>query len=833
MMKHIFKKMLSTFMALILITSMLALGSITAEAASETAITVTVAEVKRSYRTANNYLELCNRYRAAYGKPQWTMDEDSLEAAMIRATELSVYVSSNTPNGKNGLDYLKGASRPGCGQIIGYEVRSSEAFVNELKGDSMSNGILLDSNLKSVGIGYVNVRGHNFLCILASDKTPTAVSSSVLTQSDVEVDQDIRVYPSLLSEPRTVYANMQGVYCGSSVRAYIAVTNTTYSSMEVFLTADHMNVSSSDTTKLQYNSSDGRIYAVGPGAASVTVYHPDAPSIRAVTVLEGLTRKFTSCSFTSIPDQYYTGKPVTPSVTVKNTSTGKTLVLGTDYSLSYSNNVNVGVATVTIKGMNSYVGESKSIKFNIIQQGTSESLNVSVLTTLSNFSIGQATQISAYVSGGTAPYKYTYAYAPYGTTNFTALVSNTSESFYVFKPKSTGKYYLRAIVHDAQGREAFKSAVIEVKDSLSCKAKLSTAATAVGNPVNVSLSCTGGAAPYKYAFYVQKPSSSTWICLKDFSTADSVTFKPSTAGKYKICVKCKSSSDVIAKDYADLTVSGSSLRNVSVISASSIDLGQSVKLTGSAIDGTAPYKYAFYYKHSSINSWTTKKDYSTTSSVTVKPAKTGTYNICIKVKDGKGVIVKKYFDITVKPKLVNSSSLSSAAIGKGSTVKVKCSASAGAGSYQYAVYYKKTASSNYTKARDYSSGTTVEIKPAYAAKYDIRVKAKDANGMVVNKDLVLTVNSALSNNSKISASTIKKGSSVKAECYASGGSGSYQYAVYYKQASQSSWTMARNYSSASSVTFTPKAAVKYNVRIKAKDSTGKIVNKDFTLTVTK
>ena len=41
-------------------------------------------------------------------------------------------------------------------------------------------------------------------------------------------------------------------------------------------------------------------------------------------------------------------------VTVKNGST--TLVNGTDYSVSYSNNTNIGTATVTITGKGTYSG---------------------------------------------------------------------------------------------------------------------------------------------------------------------------------------------------------------------------------------------------------------------------------------------------------------------------------------------------------------------------------------------------------------------------------------------------------------------------------------------
>jgi len=59
----------------------------------------------------------------------------------------------------------------------------------------------------------------------------------------------------------------------------------------------------------------------------------------------------------------YDGKSKTPAVTVKNGST--ILKNTTDYTLSYVNNINTGIATVTITGKGRYVG-SKSVTFNIL-----------------------------------------------------------------------------------------------------------------------------------------------------------------------------------------------------------------------------------------------------------------------------------------------------------------------------------------------------------------------------------------------------------------------------------------------------------------------------------
>ncbi|MDR3328106.1 MAG: hypothetical protein LBT04_08325 [Prevotellaceae bacterium] len=65
----------------------------------------------------------------------------------------------------------------------------------------------------------------------------------------------------------------------------------------------------------------------------------------------------------AVADQSYTGVPFTPDVTIKDGS--KILVKNVDYTLSYSNNVNVGKATVVVLGRGNYV-DTKEVNFNIV-----------------------------------------------------------------------------------------------------------------------------------------------------------------------------------------------------------------------------------------------------------------------------------------------------------------------------------------------------------------------------------------------------------------------------------------------------------------------------------
>ena len=64
----------------------------------------------------------------------------------------------------------------------------------------------------------------------------------------------------------------------------------------------------------------------------------------------------------AIANQTYTGSAIEPGVTVKDD--GKTLTVGTDYTVAYANNTAAGEATVTVTGTGNYQGTA-SAKFTI------------------------------------------------------------------------------------------------------------------------------------------------------------------------------------------------------------------------------------------------------------------------------------------------------------------------------------------------------------------------------------------------------------------------------------------------------------------------------------
>lgn len=266
------------------------------------------------------------------------------------------------------------------------------------------------------------------------------------------------------------------------------------------------------------------------------------------------------------------------------------------------------------------------------------------------------------------------------------------------------------------------------------------------------------------------------------------------------------------------------------LSAKTVKLGSSVTVSASANGGSGEYTYAVYYKKASSSKWSTKQDFSTNNTVKIKPSAAVLYNILVKVKDSHGTVWQNTVDVIVIKNLQNESVISSENIGLGDTINVKAVGTGGLGTYTYAVYYKRESSEKWTLQQGFGDNNSITIKPAKATTYDVCVKVKDERNVVVNKYFKFNVTTP-ENTSEIASAEIKIGGNIEVSCSATGGAGSYKYAVMYKKKSLTKWSVNQNYSDNSSVVITPASKTTYDVCVKVKDKFENISKKYFEVTV--
>lgn len=134
-------------------------------------------------------------------------------------------------------------------------------------------------------------------------------------------------------------------------------------------------------------------------------------------------KKISSCKFSSIGNKTYTGKQIKPSITVKYS--GKKLVKGKDYTLSYGKNKSTGKATVKVTGKGNYTGSSTRT-FYIVPKKTS-------ITSIKKAKKGGTIKFKK-VTGATG---YQVAYRKKGTSKwYYAYVKSNKKKFTGLKYKT-------------------------------------------------------------------------------------------------------------------------------------------------------------------------------------------------------------------------------------------------------------------------------------------------------------------------------------------------------------------------------------------------------------
>lgn len=453
------------------------------------------------------------------------------------------------------------------------------------------------------------------------------------------------------------------------------------------------------------------------------------------------------------------------------------------------------------------------------------SLKVTLKASASKVGVGQPITLTATSANASGAVKYTFRVNS-GYTVHDASATSTC----TWTPSAEGDYIIAVKAADDKNTV---TATVKVKVSGEAQLTNTSTASVSGSTVTLKGSASAGKTPYQYTYCYKKDSASSWTTIKNYSTSTSASVTLSDPGKYNFCVKVKDSTDKVAKKYIDVTFDGTALNTSLTLSSKNIVYGGTLKATAKASGGQTPYEYAFFYKKSSQSSWTTLQSFKTNSSVTIKPKSTGDYEVCAKVRDKTGKIVKKYLSFHVDPAPLSvKGTVTPTTISLGNTVKVTGTASGGKGDYLYAFFYKKSTQSSWTTVQSFKSNSTVSIQPKSVGTYNICVKTKDKDETIAKCYYDITVTEkALSVSATLSSTSIQRGKSVKITATASGGKAPYEYAFFYKKTTESSWTTAQKFRSNSSLSPIFSAAGKYDICVKAKDSAGTIAKAYLTLTV--
>jgi len=152
----------------------------------------------------------------------------------------------------------------------------------------------------------------------------------------------------------------------------------------------------------------------------------------SVSKTYSIKNNFKKATVSGISTKAFTGKNITQSITVKYN--GKTLKNGTDYAVSYSNNKNIGTATVKITGKGSCTGTiTKTFKINPAKQ------EIQKLTAKS-----KAFFVDWAQKGSATGYEIQYATnSKFTSAKKVTITNNKTDKTTVSKLSGKKKYYVR------------------------------------------------------------------------------------------------------------------------------------------------------------------------------------------------------------------------------------------------------------------------------------------------------------------------------------------------------------------------------------------------------
>ena len=296
--------------------------------------------------------------------------------ARLRAAEAALNVSHTRPNGKSCFTVtFPGIKTTGNSEVLAWNWNKNmvsginqfygekSAWVNKTGGVTGHYTSMINPSNKYMGLGcfYANVTVSYKSALCGRFSSSPGNSGSAASAAINNCYVPVQVKLSNLSSP-----SLKCISGGNN----LSVGGTVSYEMWANVKCDSANTS---TPVLLYEASwkssnsavaavdkYGKVTAKGSGSAVITA---TLGSFSKSVTVNVAYKDLSKCTATLNTTSYvYDGKAKTPSVTVKDGQ--KTLTNGTDYTVSYSSNVNAGTATVTITGKGSYKN-TKVLTFKI------------------------------------------------------------------------------------------------------------------------------------------------------------------------------------------------------------------------------------------------------------------------------------------------------------------------------------------------------------------------------------------------------------------------------------------------------------------------------------
>lgn len=348
-------------------------------------------------------------------------------------------------NGLSNSDFVITASnniRPGVAtlMITGINNYSGTIYKNyTIKADLSTYGTvsaIVDQNYTGYQITpYVTVTCGGNLLTVGNDYTVTYANNTNVGRATVIATAAANSY---YVGTANGYFNISNTATGMEITGYASSYTYTGNAItpDVIVTMNGRMLNRGTDYVVNYSNNTN----VGTATMTVTGIGSFSGTKTINYVIEA--KNIENCITTAVNNYHYTGNTYTPSVTLTDSATGKTLTAGTDYTITYSNNTNPGTASITVTALSRNYTGSKVISFKI----TSAAVSGLRVSKIKNNSLKLSWSDQDYADG----------YQICNANN--RVIGTTSNNSYTVKRLTsctTYRYKVRSYVENADGSVSY------------------------------------------------------------------------------------------------------------------------------------------------------------------------------------------------------------------------------------------------------------------------------------------------------------------------------------------------------------------------------------------
>ncbi len=670
-----------------------------------------------------------------------------------------------------------------------------------------------DVNKYTIGIkdtigpnNTVNVRSESNTSSSALYKTPKQGNCAYLILNKTPVNKFYKIQSDgVLNSGRTAIDTSTGNYDFSKMYAYI--------SADYVKLVNSGNGGSTPDPEPQPEPDNWRVNGI---KTNIAAPQPMNTSIQLTADVSGNTSNL-QYKFVWMKDNWKDWG-VIQNFSSKNTATWKP-TSGGNYTIYLDVKKGTGSATTVSK------------TYQILNWSyTGISTNLSSPQTL-----GKSITVSADVKGTTSGLKYKFVWEKDNWKEWGVIKDLSSTNSAAWKPSKAGNYVLHVDVKDASGYTATMTKKFEIGNVSWEPGELTTSPKKVemGKEVTLTQNIKSSASnlPLQYKFVWEKDNWKEWRVIRDFSSKNSVNWKPPVNGKCTIHVDIKDDAGKVRTKSTAIQIDRGTWKFVKIEPSKKAPqyVGEKINFEVITEGNSSGVQYKFVWQKDNWKDWAVIQNFSTKNSADWIPRESGTYKIIVDMKDLDGKVTTKEITYEIEESYFDSVEITpDTKQNVGGKIHIRANYKGETSKTQYKFVWQKDNWKEWGVISELSNKNGVDWVPKSTGNYTICVDVKDEKGKVQTKTKSFPVGEWTYEGVEF---TKKSDGTLKIQPEIKGNTSGFTYKYVWQKDNWKEWGIIKDFSSSSSVEWEPKTSGTYTMIVDVKDANGKVVTKQTQYTI--